>query len=291
MTIEEIDAFLAVVEYGTLSLAAEKLFISQSTISQRLKRLEHELGTSLFVRQQGQRSAVLTASGAELVPIAQQWSSLWRDMYSLNASSAKTQVTIGSVDLINSVTFVPFYKKVLTHRPEIELVINTHHSTELHSLLESRMIDMGFVFRQMKYPDIISTPIYREELLLFSQRSSGYRDVVSVSQLDPKKEVYLKWNAEYELWHHGCWSNNQHLIQVDIGMNMGHYLDEPGSWAIGSPSLIHTLKKELDLVSCRLKEPPPPLVYYLLTHRYPKPSKAGAIEALASEIKQYLKGD
>ena len=103
MTIEEIDAFLAVVEYGTLSSAAERLFISQSTISQRIKRLEAELQMTLFVRQQGQRSAVLTPSGAGLVPMAQQWSSLWRDMYSLRQMDKQMALVLSLIHIYAAV--------------------------------------------------------------------------------------------------------------------------------------------------------------------------------------------
>lgn len=39
MKITEIESFLAIVEAGNISKAADNLFISQSTLSQRLKRL------------------------------------------------------------------------------------------------------------------------------------------------------------------------------------------------------------------------------------------------------------
>lgn len=288
MTIEEIDAFLAVVEYGTLSLAADKLFISQSTISQRLKRLESELGIKLFLRQQGQRSTALTSSGADLVPMAQQWSSLWRDMYSLNASSGRTMISVGSVDLVNSVTFTDLYKQMMKHHPGIELSINTHHSIEIHSLLESRAVDIGFVFSPVKYPDIISTPVYSESMALIAHPGRGYYDDMSSSLLDPGKEIYLRWSADYELWHHSHWSRNQHLINVNTGTTMGHYLDEPGNWGIAPLSLVHFLEKRHGIASYQLKEAPPPLICYQLTHRYPKPSKSEALKLFQQEMEAFL---
>lgn len=291
MTIEEIDAFLAVVECGTLSLAADKLFISQSTISQRLKRLENELGTRLFLRQQGQRSTALTSAGTNLVPMAQQWSSLWRDMYSLNTFTGKTDLSIGSVDLVNSISFVPLYKKMLMNHPEIQLDINTHHSSEIHSLLENRVIDIGFVFSPVKYPDIISTPLFSEKMYLISRRSSGYYDNISTSELDSQKEAYLKWNADYELWHHSNWSQTRHLINVNTGTNIIHYLDEPGSWTIGPSSLIRFMRRQKEIAFYQLKEAPPPLVCYQLTHRYPKPSRLDGLKAFRREAELYIKSN
>lgn len=289
MTIEEIDAFLAVVECGTLSLAADQLFISQSTISQRLKRLEHELGAKLFIRQQGQRLAVLTPAGINLVPMAQQWSSLWRDMYSLNSLTGKTSLSIGSVDLVNSISFVPLYKKMLKDHPTIQLDICTHHSSEIHSLLENRIIDIGFVFSPVKYPDIISTPLFSEQMYLISQRINGYYDNISTTDLDPQKEIYLKWNTDYELWHHSNWSQSRHLINVNTGTHMIHYLNEPGSWTIGPASLVRFMEKQPDIACYKLKETLPPLICYQLTHRYPKPSRLDGLNLFRREAERFIK--
>ena len=44
MTYEQIQTFLAVVSYGTISSAADALYVSQSTVSTRLQQLEEELG-------------------------------------------------------------------------------------------------------------------------------------------------------------------------------------------------------------------------------------------------------
>lgn len=55
MTNAEINAFIAICDEMNISKAAEKLFISQSSLSTRIKTLERELGYSLFVRGKGQR--------------------------------------------------------------------------------------------------------------------------------------------------------------------------------------------------------------------------------------------
>ena len=47
----QIDAFLAVCETKSFTAAAAKLHITQSALSQRIKNLEDELGSTLFVRE------------------------------------------------------------------------------------------------------------------------------------------------------------------------------------------------------------------------------------------------
>lgn len=76
MNDKELEAFLAVVEQGSFTSAAKKLFITQSALSSRIEALEMALGRQLFLRQKGMRNAVLTESGRRLIPIAQEWRGL-----------------------------------------------------------------------------------------------------------------------------------------------------------------------------------------------------------------------
>lgn len=61
MELREIETFLAIVEQGTFSKAAEKLGYSQSAVTVQIKQLEHELGARLFDRVP--RGAALTEQG------------------------------------------------------------------------------------------------------------------------------------------------------------------------------------------------------------------------------------
>jgi DNA-binding transcriptional LysR family regulator len=70
MTLEQLIAFVAVVDGGTLTRAAEDLGLSQSTLSFRLKSLEESLGSRLLDR--GRRAVGTTPAGARLLPIARQ---------------------------------------------------------------------------------------------------------------------------------------------------------------------------------------------------------------------------
>lgn len=56
----EIEAFLNIVKYGSITKAAEVLYISQPALSRRIKSLENELQYELFIRQKGIRNIILT---------------------------------------------------------------------------------------------------------------------------------------------------------------------------------------------------------------------------------------
>ena len=62
----EVDAFLAIVESGSLTRAAQKLYLTQSTLSSRLDCLEKELGAPLLIRKKGIRRVELTEAGRQI---------------------------------------------------------------------------------------------------------------------------------------------------------------------------------------------------------------------------------
>ncbi len=73
--IEELRRFILVAQSGNVSQSAEKVFITQSALSQSIKRLEKELGTKLFV-QRG-KSLHITTEGKAIAEIGSKILELW----------------------------------------------------------------------------------------------------------------------------------------------------------------------------------------------------------------------
>ena len=65
MELRQLEYFLAVVEDGSFTRAAARLYMVQSSLSASLLRLEKELGTDLFIR--GRKGAELTDAGRALL--------------------------------------------------------------------------------------------------------------------------------------------------------------------------------------------------------------------------------
>lgn len=288
MTLDYIETFLAVVEFQNISLASQKLYLSQSTVSQRIQLLEQELGVKLFVRQRGHRNVYLTSHGQEFIPIAHQWISLWRNTQQLKEHRSYQLLTIGGIDLINNFTFVPLYQKILKNYPDIYLDIRTHHSTELYSLLEKRIIDIGFVVNQKRFPDIIATPVYKEDMYLVCHPDSNYYDGISPEKLSPSNEIFLRWNSDLEAWHDRYWANHKPLMRVNTGFMLSHYLIKPDYWSIAPASCARLLKKTQNLTYYTLSSPPVPSTCYQITHRYPRESSALAIQQFSHEIFDFI---
>lgn len=290
MTYEQIEAFLSVVTYGTFSAAADYLYISQSTISSRILQLESELNVQLFNRQKGHKHAELTEYGIAFIPLASQWASLWKNTQNLSTLSTKQRLVISSIDTVNNHTLVPLFNDLLKTEPEIKLTINTYHSHEIHELVQSRTADIGFVFSEASYPDIISRPVYRELMYLACRKDSPYHDDISCDELDPSEEIFLNWGQDYKRWHELHWGVDKYnLIQVNTGSTMLRFFTENKRWSIAPMSVIKTfMESKDDMTYYRLKEPPAPRICYEITNRFPNLGQQRVIDIFNQKLTEFI---
>lgn len=70
ISLRQFEYFLAAVEHGSISAAAEAQYVSQPSLSDQIRRMEKTLGIGLFIRTN--KSLVLTEAGRELVPHAEK---------------------------------------------------------------------------------------------------------------------------------------------------------------------------------------------------------------------------
>src|SRR2546425_4345876 len=62
MTLRQLEMFVAIVEMGSFSKAAERLYVAQPSISQQMRFLEEEMGERFLVRSRN-RKLYLTEAG------------------------------------------------------------------------------------------------------------------------------------------------------------------------------------------------------------------------------------
>ena len=67
---DQLRSFLAIVDCGSFTKAAERVHKTQSAVSMHIRRLEEQLGCALFVKQG--RGAKLTAEGESLIDFARR---------------------------------------------------------------------------------------------------------------------------------------------------------------------------------------------------------------------------
>ena len=137
MTSLEIEAFLAVHNAGSVTKAAERLYISQSSLSTRLRTLERELGCPLFHRSKGSRGLSLTPEGERFLPLARQHKDLEDKMRALGrVKPADRLLRVSSLNSIGSYLLPPAYDRFTRLWPGIRLQIKDISTAEAREALE-----------------------------------------------------------------------------------------------------------------------------------------------------------
>ncbi len=289
MEIEQIKAFLTVVEQGNITKAAERLYTTQSSISKKIHALETEFNIQLFFRGRGQRNVELTPSGEQFLVLCRKWQNLKKEADSLSQKNSQLHLSIGAIELINSFTFTDLYNDLLKKHPELYMNIHTHHSSEIYHLVADHYVDLGYVYNRQTHKELIVRPLFEEEMLLVCNEKSNLTKVVDPSQLDPKEEIYLKWSSNYEFWHDQIWPNHQFRLHVGSSQMIGNFLNQENKWAIVPASVIEEMKKRCNFSVHTLSISMPVRTCYEIESRFPRMSRTEGVEAFKKDLRTFIK--
>ena len=131
MSIENLEAFVYVVHFGSFNKAAEALFLTQPSITARIRSLENELNTSLF-RREG-RKVYLTESGKKLIPYAERILHAYQEAtYKVKQHMViPDQLRIGCSNSVSNYIIpeiLPLFRKTFPH---IRVKIISNHTEEI----------------------------------------------------------------------------------------------------------------------------------------------------------------
>ena len=295
MNLAEIETFLMIVKTKNITKTAENLFLSQPTVSHRLKLLEEELQVKLITRKKGYKQIELTTQGEEFIPIAERWVSVWQEMRRLKDSQEKLHLTIGCTDTLNSAILFDLYKEMLGDKEQImNLHIKTHYSYELYGLLENHDIDLGFVYHHLHFKNIIAEPILREKMYIVQSAGHGLdKPVIHTDELDKQWEIFVSWEANYQIWHEQWVTKGERpRTQVDTFELLLHLMSDERMWAIAPISVVERLKtlRKIQVSEIANAVQPPERITYKIRHKYPNEATLKAIQMFEEKMDPYLSG-
>lgn len=290
MDLTDLEMFLTIVSTKNISKTADTLFLSQPTISHRLKALEKELDFPLIVRSKGFKQIELTAEGADFVPIAQRMVSLWKETRLLKRSRDRLPLSVGCTDSVNVALLAPFYRELMGEGSALDLNIRTHQSSELYGLLDNHDIDVAFVFYHLYYKNIVCRQVFQERLLLVqSDRPQVPKALIHTEELDASRELFLKWDDSYQLWHNQWLTNYARPSAVVDTIALIRRLWQEDRWMIAPESVVCELARFQQVYVSELKNPPPDRLCYKITHRFPLASSEQALAVFEERLSAYLK--
>ncbi len=199
MTLQQLRYFLAAIEHGSFSTAADALHLAQPSLSEQVRRLEGELGLPLFVR--AGRRLELTEAGRALRPEAER----------TLAAAARASASVAEVRELRggTVTFGTFGDApnwligtlVATFRrrhPNVRIRVVGLNSSEVADEVRAGRIEAGLVALPIDDAGLDVRRAQRDELLYASADPERVRQPVAIEQLSDVPLILYdaRWGAE-----------------------------------------------------------------------------------------------
>lgn len=215
MEIDDLKIFCKIYERSSISLAAKELFLSQPSVTHKLKTLESELDLVLFERNNKGVSA--TAAGRVVYDYARNILSLVDGM--MRDLSCYGHNSTNRLSLLSSATFGQYalpcslfeYKKKVGN-PEIELEFA--HSSDIVNQVRDCLIDVGFIEGTVIDDEIECLPIGKSKALFVAA------PILNCAPQMPKEALY-----PYSFMALSNRSTLRHLID-DALLGYGFELDK-----------------------------------------------------------------
>ena len=166
MTIQQLKYIVSVVENGTITEAAKKLYISQPSLSNAIKDIEEEIGITIFIRSRA--GIVVTPEGMEFVGYARQvlrQMELLEDKY-ITHTPGKIHFSVSSLHYVFTTNaFVDVVDQFGSERFEFIL-----HETTIHQIIDdvkNRISDLGIIYLSKENEVAIQRNLEENKLAFF----------------------------------------------------------------------------------------------------------------------------
>lgn len=264
-----IKTFLTVMATGNISKAATHLYVSQSTVSARIKQLEDEVGAELFSRARGNHDVKLTAKGSEFVAIARRYTELNDEISKFVTGRNEYAITVACADSLNTYVLRPFYEEMVRNERDMRLTVKTHQSYEIYTLIEEHVADIGFVFFPARSKDIVTEKVFSEKMVLVLSRDGGWPErALKPSELDPSYEISCNWSDEILRWHDNQWGADvKPFVKFNTAQAASTFFIEPQCFMICPVSVARELKKSGNVVIRECASPIPDRVAYIVSKK------------------------
>ncbi len=173
---KELEAFVAVVENGSFSKAAQTLFLTQPTISAHVASLERKLEIKLLVRTT--KEIYLSDAGKLLYEYAREILRLRVD--AVQAVKCFAQEIKGTVEIVASTIpgqyFLPkLIQSFRTTYPDVCFHVELMDSTEVAERVAGRRAEIGFVGTVIDISKCVYQEIGEDELVIITPNTPKYQ--------------------------------------------------------------------------------------------------------------------
>jgi len=163
MTITQLNYVLAVAEHLNFTVAAEKCFVTQPTLSMQIQKLEEELEIRIFDRNK--KPIQLTEVGKKIVEQAKSIvneADRIKDIVEQQKGFIGGDFKIGIIPTIMPTLLPMFLKNFIRKYPKINLIVEEHTTDEIISRLQKGQLDAAIAATPLNENDLKEIVLYYE---------------------------------------------------------------------------------------------------------------------------------
>lgn len=283
ITLDDLQAFVFIADFGGFARAANELNITQSALSRRIKKLEEALGARLLDRTT--RRVTVSTVGLEFLPearrIIDEFEKSLSDVHDL------IKVRTGSVSIATNMTvadtlFPQIISEFRAQNPNVRVRLNESSSPEALGSVLRRDVELAFAQFGEGHPSLDYEPLFEDRFVLISHRNHPLAGKNDLRWADLERHNFIRMRSG---------SGTTNLLERSLGertkylsgdIEVGHFNALLGF--VGQdlgvsvvPTLVQFKRLDLDLVATPIGDPVISRSLGLVTYRGRSLSPAGEV--------------
>jgi LysR family transcriptional regulator, hydrogen peroxide-inducible genes activator len=192
MTLTELKYIVAVARAKHFGHAAESCFVAQPTLSVAIKKLEDELGVTLFER--GGSEVSVTPVGAQIVAQAErvlEQTAAIKELAKQNKDPLAGPLRLGVIYTIGPYLLPPLVKNLIDNVPQMPLVLQENFTVKLLELLRQGELDAAIMALPLPDHGMMMQTLYDEPFVVATPRTHPWSKRREIPADDLKAETML----------------------------------------------------------------------------------------------------
>jgi LysR family hydrogen peroxide-inducible transcriptional activator len=192
MTLTELKYIVAVARERHFGHAAEACFVAQPTLSVAIKKLEDELGVTLFER--GGAEISVTPLGAQIVAQAErvlEQTAAIKEIAKQNKDPLSGALRLGVIYTAGPYLLPPLVKRIIEDVPQMPLILQENFTVRLVELLRQGELDCAIMALPLPDQGLAVEPLYDEPFVVAMPRNHPWASRKAISAQDLKSETML----------------------------------------------------------------------------------------------------
>jgi len=213
MDIELARTFIDIVRSGSLVATAERMHLTQTAVTARVKNLEAQFGCQLFIRNRA--GASLTPEGQRFVDYATQLIQVWdKAKFDLSLPEENTDsLTIGGEIALWNPLLLNWVSYLQNFHGDMAITVETGEAASLINRINNGVVDIAVVYRPEYMPGLKIELLLEEKLIMVRTPASAV------------PYVYIDWGPTFRKQHDAALPGKARTsLSMDFGLLALQYL-------------------------------------------------------------------